>query len=240
MGRILKQPVVWVTGAGRGIGAELAKQFSYIGCRVALSSRTKNELKNIKNIITNDGGESEIYRCDIKNQRQVIKTHKKIVKHFGKIDILINNAGITSFKSFAETSAEVFNSIIQTNLFGAFYCTKQVLPDMMKMKNGLIINIASVAVNKVFSNSAAYSASKAGLVAMCEVMREEVRKFNIKIVSVYPGATATKIWSNKKLAKYKHQMSSPKSIAETILALYKLNHESCVEELTIRPIHGDV
>lgn len=238
--RTYKPPIVWITGAGRGIGAEIAKQFSYIGCKVALSARTISELRKIQSDIIKDGGTAEIFKCDVRNEKQIISTHNKIEKRFGSIDVLVNNAGITSFNSFAKTSLLEFAKIIETNLNGSFYCTKQVLPNMMEKKDGWIFNIASVVVIKTFINSAAYSAAKAGIVAMSKVLREEVRDFNIKVINIYPGATVTEIWPKERLSKYHDKMLNPRNIAETILSIYRLNNESYVEELIIRPITGDL
>lgn len=235
-----RQPVVWVTGAGRGIGREIAIQFSLIGCKVVLSSRTVRELNSVQKEITKLGGESFVFPCDIGKASGISKTHHLIEKKLGRVDVLINNAGNTSFKTFEKTSVEDFDSIVGINLRGSFLCIKEVLPIMIKRKEGWIINIASVVATKTFKNSSAYSAAKAGLVAMLRVLREEVRQHNVKIITIFPGATSTKIWGDK-LHKYSKKMMDAKSIAETILSLYRLKlKDAFVEELIIRPTLGDL
>ncbi|MDP2207509.1 MAG: SDR family oxidoreductase [Bacteroidota bacterium] len=235
-----RQPVVWVTGAGRGIGREIAIQFSLIGCKVVLSSRTVRELNSVQKEITKLGGEAFVYRCDIGKASAISKTHHLIEKKLGGVDVLINNAGITSFHSFERTSLKEFDSIVGINLRGSFLCIKEVIPNMIKRKEGWIINIASVVATKIFKNSSAYSAAKAGLVAMLRVLREEVRQHNVKIITIFPGATSTKIWEGK-LHKLSNKMMDAKSIAETVLSLYRLKlKDAFVEELIIRPTLGDL
>lgn len=235
-----RQPVVWVTGAGRGIGKEIAIQFALIGCKVVLSSRTVRELNSVQKEISKLGGESFVYRCDVGKASAISKTHHLIENKLGGVDVLINNAGITSYHSFERTSLKEFDSIVGINLRGAFLCIKEVLPDMIKRKEGWIINIASVVATKTFKNSSAYSAAKAGLVAMLRVLREEVRQHNVKIITIFPGATSTKIWGGK-LDKLSNKMMDAKSIAETVLSLYRLKlKDAFIEELIIRPTLGDL
>lgn len=235
-----RQPVVWITGAGRGIGKEIAIQFSLIGCKVAISARTVSELNSVQKEITKLGGEAFVFPCDIGKAPEIPKTHNSIVKKLGRVDVLINNAGNTSFKKFEQTSQKEFDSIVNVILRGSFLCIKEVLPNMIERKDGWIINIASVVAIKTFKNSSAYSAAKAGLVAMLRVLREEVRKHNVKVITIFPGATSTKIWGEK-LHKYSNKMMDAKSVAETVLSLYRLKlKDAFVEELIIRPISGDL
>ncbi len=235
-----RQPVVWVTGAGRGIGKEIAIQFSLIGCKVVLTSRTVRELNTVQKTITKLGGEAFVFPCDIGKGSETSKTHRLIENKLGTVDVLINNAGNTSFKTFEKTSLKEFDSIVGINLRSAFLCIKKVLPDMIKRKEGLIINIASVVATKTFKNSSAYSAAKAGLVAMVRVLREEVRQHNVKIITIFPGATSTKMWAGK-LHELSNKMMDAKSVAETVVSIYRLKlRDAFVEELIIRPTLGDL
>ena len=110
---------------------------------------------------------------------------------------LINNAGITSFKLAEENSINEINDIINTNLLGSIYAIKAVLPQMISNRSGTIINILSVVTKKTFTKSSVYSASKMGLLGYTNSLREEVRKYNIKVINVIPGATATPMWSKE-------------------------------------------
>lgn len=234
------QSIVWITGADSGIGKQLAIQFSLIGCKVILSARSAPKLEKTQKIIKQFGGESFVQRLDLSDIKQINRVYRTIENKFGHVDVLINNAGITSFKNFIQTSYKEFRNIIDINLVAPFVCIKHVLPGMIQNKNGWIINILSVTALKTFKNAAAYTASKNALRGMSNVLREEVRRYNIRVVSVYPGATATPIWGNN-LNKLKSKMMKPESIAEIIVSLYRLTpRDAMIEEIVIRPITGDI
>jgi 3-oxoacyl-[acyl-carrier protein] reductase len=232
--------IVWVTGSGRGIGKEIAKHFAEIGCRVVLTSRTLNELIKMQKEILSLGGEAHVFKCDISNEKDVKIVYKKIFKKLGAVDVLVNNAGITSFKKFESTSVKEFNSVIDVNLRGPFLCTSEVLPNMIKQRDGWIFNIGSVVAIKTFKKSAAYTAAKAGLIAMGNVLREEVRNYNIKVVNILPGATATSMWNNESLKKFSKDMINPRNIAEAVVSIYRQGKHSVIEQAVIRHISGDL
>jgi 3-oxoacyl-[acyl-carrier protein] reductase len=160
----------------------------------------------------------------------------------GDIDILINNAGISSFKKFIDTKPEVFENIININLRGPFLCIQSVLPGMLKKNSGIIINIISVSAIKTFTKSSAYAASKAGLLAMSRSLREEVRKYGIKIIDIFPGATETEIWSKDSRDKFRDKMMKTEDVAEAVFEVIKLsmNNRMHVEEIVFRPQEGDL
>jgi short-subunit dehydrogenase len=236
----IHRPIVWVTGASRGIGREVAKQFAFIGCKVCLSARNKKILQSVVKEITSLGGTAYSFPCDISNKNAVASTLKKIRQHVGEVDILINNAGISSFKSFLETPFKNFEKIIQTNLIGSAFMVKAVLPAMIKKKEGWIFNVISMVALKTYENSSAYTASKSGLLGFGKVIREELKEYNIKVINVIPGATATDIWHPKLREKYGFRMMKPKSVAEAILSVYQMPDDVVVDELVVRPILGDL
>jgi 3-oxoacyl-[acyl-carrier protein] reductase len=232
--------VVWVTGAGRGIGKEIAKSFAQIGSKVVLTSRSSGELVKVQKEIIDYGGEAHFFRCDISNEREVKVVHQKILKKLGSVQILINNAGITSFNKFESTPVKEFDTIIDVNLRGPFLCISEVLPGMISQRGGWIFNIGSVVAIKTFKKTAAYTAAKTGLIAMSDVLREEVRKYNIKVVNVLPGATATTIWSKDDLQKNSGRMMNPQSVAEAVLSVYRQGKRAVIEQVIIRSILGDL
>jgi len=237
---IIHRPVVWVTGASRGIGREIAKQFASIGCEVCLSSRDRKRLESAAEEIIKLGGRAHVFPLDVTNKKSIPSVVKQIQKKVGPVDVLINNAGITVFKTFVDTSLSEFKDIIQTNLNGPIECIKAIIPGMIKRKEGWIINIVSDAAIKTFEGSAAYSASKSGLLALGKVLREEVRKFNIKVVNVLPGAASTDIWDPKVRKRYSYRMMKAKSVAEAILSVYQMPDDVVVDEIVVRPVLGDL
>ena len=181
----------------------------------------------------------EIFPCNIASSANVDQTVKKILAT-NKINCLINNAGITSFKLAENNSINEIDDVIHTNLLGPIYSIKSVLPSMIKNGGGTIINILSVVTKKVFSQSSAYSASKHGLIGYTNSLREEVRKYNVRIINVVPGATQTPIWSSEMREKYGDRMMTPEEIAQVIVWLYLQKGNLVTEEIVLRPILGDL
>jgi len=202
----MKNKIIWVTGASTGIGKAIAEKFSSKGCTVVITARSKSRLDDIVKEIRLTGREAMAYVCDVSSERSVIHTAKKIQEKYGTIDVLINNAGATVFKSFLDTETKDYDNVIDTNLKGPFLCMKAVLPQMIRKKTGSIINILSVAANTTFENSSVYSASKAGMQAMASCIRKEVRKHNIKICNIYPGAVETDMWDIKARQQFRNRM----------------------------------
>ena len=234
------RPVVWVVGASHGIGKEIAKQFAIIGCEVCLSSRNRQRLHTATKEIIQQGGLAHDFPCDVTRPVSIVTAVERIRRQIGEIDVLILDAGATVFKSFDETSLKEFDDIIDTNLSGHIRCVKAVLPSMIERKSGWIFNISSNAAVKTFEGSAAYTATKAGLLGAMRVLREEMKPFNVKVINVLPGPVETEMWSEADRAKYSRQMMHPKSVAEAILAVYAMPDDVVVDEMIIRPIQGDI
>ncbi len=232
--------VVWITGASTGIGFELAKVFAKSGYIIVATARRKSRLVSLVNEIRFAGHEAYAFVCDVRSERSIISTKKKIIEKCGTIDILINNAAITAFKSFTDTKPPEFDDIIETNLRGSYLTTRTILPILMKKKRGHIINILSVAAHTVFKNSAAYSASKAGMLAMFNVLRAEMRKFNIKISNIMPGATDTPMWGQATRQKYSNRMMTPREVADIAFSVANQPKKVVIEDIIIKPIKGDL
>jgi 3-oxoacyl-[acyl-carrier protein] reductase len=230
---------IWITGASSGIGKAAAKEFARTGSKVFVSSRRKTELDRLNSELKDENLSVEIFPCNIASSSNVDQTVKNILSR-NKIDCLINNAGITSFKLAEENSTNEIDDIIHTNLLGPIYAIKSVLPSMIKHGGGTIINILSVVTKKVFSGSSAYSASKHGLIGYTNSLREEVRKYSIRIINVIPGATQTTMWNSKVREKYGGRMMTPEEIAQVIVWLYLQKGNLVTEEIILRPILGDL
>jgi short-subunit dehydrogenase len=236
-----KEPrVTWITGASRGIGRALADIFTSRGDIVIASARTESKLNELCRQISAARGTCEIMTCDVQSEASVFETAKKILELHGRIDVLINNAGVTYFREYLDTSIEEFDHVINTNLRGTFLTTKAVLPAMIQNQNGLVLNILSFVVKEVYTKSAAYSSSKAGVEAMMNVLRSEVRRHGINIVNVYPGAVSTPMWSQNQLEKFKNKMLTPKQVAEMLYQVSIQPPSLMVEEIVLRPQSGDL
>lgn len=234
------RPVVWVVGASRGIGRAIARQFALIGCDVCLTARNRTQLGSAVKEIRSLGGHANAWPCDITDARLVFSTERSIRRAVGSVDVLVNNAGVTVFKNFQKTSLKEFEAILDTNLLGQIVCVKAVLPSMIAGRRGWIFNVGSNAAVKTFVGSSAYTAAKAGFLGFSKVLREELKGYNIRVVSVLPGPTETEMWSREDRKRFRHRMMSPKSVAEAIVALYQMPPDVVTDEIILRPIQGDI
>lgn len=231
--------VIWITGASSGIGKATAKEFARIGCKVFVSARRVTELDRLNAELASENLSVVALPLNVASHQNVEQAAKKVLSE-GKIDCLINIAGITSFKSAESNSVNEIVDIINTNLLGSIYTIKSVLPKMIEKREGVIINLLSVVSQKVFTKSSAYSASKSGLKAYTDVLREEVRRHNIKVINVTPGATETPIWSQDIRKQYGERMMSPEEIARVIVWAFLQKGNLVTEEIVLRPVQGDL
>lgn len=234
----MNENITWITGASTGIGKELTYVFNENNRNTVISARREELLKNIKKEAE---GNSEILplKLDVSDYEAVLFAEKQISKKYN-IECVINNAGVTSFSKAETDSTKQIDEIIKTNLLGSVYVIKSVLPKMIERKKGLIINILSVAAVKIFLESSAYAASKAGLLAYTNVLREELREHNIKIVNILPGATKTPIWPNEALEKFSDRMMSPNEVAKFVYHIASLEKNMVPEEVILKPVKGDL
>jgi len=229
---------IWVTGASKGIGKAIAQELLRDDHKVAVSSRDKTLLDEVYGSVS---GETLIrIPLDVRSYEEVIDAANLIINKFGSIDVLINNAGVTKFKPVSETTIEEFDEIIDVNLKGVVNGIKAVLPHMTEKKSGWIVNIISVTVNKVFTNSGAYASSKAGVLALTNVLREEVRDKGIKVTSIIPGATGTEMWPAGVLEKYEERMMQADDVAKVVASVLRSPDSIMMEEVLVRPQLGDL
>jgi 3-oxoacyl-[acyl-carrier protein] reductase len=192
------QRTALVTGSTRGIGKETALLLLQKEFNVIISSRSQQSIDNvIQEIHDKFPSKKEnilVLKCDVSQQSDVKSLVDISIKTFGKIDILINNAGIVYFKSIMDTTAEEWNNTIDTNLKGIFLFTKEVLPYMLENKSGsIIINVSSGAGKSGFPNLSAYCASKFGVIGFTESIANELADNNVKVMAICPGGVDTKM-----------------------------------------------
>lgn len=236
----MSEKVIWITGASTGIGKEIATEFSKAGHIIVATARRKSRLVSLVSEIKFAGREASAFVCNVASERSVQNTAKRIRELYGRIDCLINNAGVTVFKNFIDTKVHEFDYVMEVNFRGAILCMKSVLPQMIKNKRGHIINILSVAANTVFEESSIYAASKASLLALSNCVRAETRRYNIKITNIMPGAVETAMWDSKTRQKYKNRMLSPADIAKITLQAFEQPKKVLIEDVIVRPIKGDI
>ncbi len=236
----LENKVIWITGAGRGIGKAIAEAFGKEKAVLALSSRTEKEIKSLADSIDNNGGNASFFECDVSSETDIKNTFDTIEKKLGTINILINNAGVARFMPLLETSTKDWDMMMNINLRGTFLCTKAVMPSMIKQKSGHIVNLVSVAGIQPFSNSSAYCASKYGMMGLTAVTREEGREHNIKVTAILPGAVDTSIWEKIEGDFDRSKMMPPEDIANCVISACKQSGKTLVEDIMIRPAAGNL
>lgn len=230
---------IWITGAGRGIGAAIAK---HLGSdhHITLSGRTASTLQHVASGLPPSN--VFIAPCDVADPQSVNSAHSSAVQHFGAVDVLINNAGNGVFADLVDMSITDFDAQIAVNLRGVFLCVKEALPQMLKRERGMIITINSVSAITAFSGCTAYGASKAGVLALTRSLRQEVRSKHVKVADILVGATETDIWSQEDRAANGSRMMQASDIADAVQMLLTSydNPRTHIEEILIRPQLGDL
>ena len=186
--------VILITGASRGIGKEIARRLAQDGNAVIVNyNKSEEQAQKLQQENLN----IEIYKADVSQREEVHKMIENILNKYGKIDVLVNNAGISESKVFTDVTDEDWNKIINTNLYSAFCVTQEVLPNMIHNKKGCIINISSVWGIVGASCETIYSIAKAGMDGMTKSLAKELGPSNIRVNSIAPGIIDTDM--NKKL-----------------------------------------
>ena len=184
--------IVLVTGAGRGIGASIAKRFASEGAEVIVNYSGNDEAaQKTVDEITSTGGQAQKYKCSVNDSESVKVMIDEIIKEFGRIDILVNNAGITKDGLMLRMTDEDFDRVIDVNLKGTFNCTKYVSKYMLKQKSGKIINISSVVGLSGNAGQVNYSASKAGIIGITKSAAKELSSRGITVNAIAPGFICT-------------------------------------------------
>lgn len=227
----LKDKVVVVTGGTKGIGRAIAEESLKNGAKVFITARNREEIKRAVAELSQIG-QIEGEQCDVRSFEQVKMMLDETERVFGGIDVLINNAGIGSFKTVEETEPDDFRAVLETNLFGVFYACHAAIPKMKQRGGGYIINISSLAGTNAHPRMAAYNASKFGLNGFSEALMQEVRHDNIKVSYIMPGSVNTEFGDGAPKPDYALQ---PADIAQIVLDLLQMPDRALPSRVEVRP-----
>ncbi len=193
MSNNIEQKVVVITGASSGMGESAARRLAAEGARVVLGARRTDRIDAIAAEIDEEGGAALAVSTDVTDRDQVAHLVDTAVGTYGRIDVLINNAGVMPLSPFDRLKVDEWDQMIDVNLKGVLYGIAAALPHMKEQKSGQIVNLSSVAGHKVFGGSAVYSATKSGVRALSEGLRQEVKPYNIRTTIISPGAVKTEL-----------------------------------------------
>ena len=228
-----KQKIAIVTGASRGIGREVAKELAESGITVIANyNKSEEEAKKLQQELEEQNFKLEIFKADVSKREDVKKLVEYTIEKHGKIDILINNAGISEYKLFTDETDEDWDKLINTNLYSAFAMSQEVIPNMVHNKKGCIINISSIWGIVGGSLEVFYSISKAGLDGMTKALAKELGPSNIRVNSIAPGMINTKMnskFTEKEIEEIKEEiplerLGNPQDIAKCVKWLIDDNY----------------
>jgi len=222
-----------VTGATRGIGFAIARALADAGATVAICGRSQGHVDDAVRRLTNGSKRKVVGKAaDVRVSTDVAALFDWLDSEVIGLDILVNNAGVGVMKSTAELTVQDWQQTIETNLSGAFYCSREALSRLKKRSGGYIINVGSLAGKNAFAGGAAYNASKFGLNGFTEAMMLDHRYDNVRVTHIMPGSVDTEFSSGSAKADWK---IAPEDIGEIVLMLLRMPERTLVSQVEVRP-----
>ncbi len=229
-----------ITGASKGIGKAIAQKFAGNGYSLYLCARTEGPLKTLaESLIVTYPSINVYYRtCDVSVKEEVQSFASWILSKTDTIDVLVNNAGTFIQGHVHDEPEGILEELMATNLYSAYYLTRALTPYMKKKRSGHIFNICSIASLKAYEYGGSYSITKYAMAGFSTNLRDELKQFNIKVTSVFPGAAYTASWDTSDIDP--DRLMKAEDIAELIYTSAHLSPQACVEEIVVRPQLGDL
>src|SRR6185369_14468757 len=229
----LTNKVAYVTGGSRGIGYGIAKSLLDAGMKVAVTSRYMKVAKEAAESLSKDNSKILPLESDVASLASEIKSVKSVIDHFGRLDVVVANAGVGHLLPIDQLTEKHWKETIDTNLTGVFNTVKASI-DALKKTEGYIITIASLAGANFFENGAAYNASKFGLVGFTQAVMLDLRKYGIKVTTIMPGSVAT-YFNNHVPNPADAWKIQPGDIGQVVLDLLNMNPRTLPSKIEIRP-----
>jgi NADP-dependent 3-hydroxy acid dehydrogenase YdfG len=233
---ILAGQTAIVTGASSGIGMAVARLLFSEGCSVAVVGRNGDRLKSAVKGIASD--RYLIVECDVRDDVAVSAMVASVEQVWGRVDILINSAGLFQTAPLAETTNALWDDMWQTNVNGTFYPTRAVVPGMLKRGTGTIVVMSSVAAHRAYSGNAAYSASKYAVTGFARALSSEVRRKGVRVINVMPGPVNTPIWGEKDTPMARDEMLTAQEVAQATINAMTVSGTQVIEDVLLLPQRG--
>lgn len=241
MNQGIEGKVILITGGGTGIGAEAARLLAERGARVAIAGRRKDKLDGVVEQIAAAGGAARAYALDVTDKRQVEAVVAAVVADFGRIDVVVNNAGLMPIRPMAEVNTDEWDAMIDVNLKGTLYGIAAALPRFLAQGSGHVINLSSVAGLKVFApGGTVYSGTKFAVRAISEGLRHEVGAA-VRVTSIEPGAVESELklgtsgGASEAVLDFYRQAIPAASVARAIAFAIEQPHDVDINEIVLRP-----
>jgi len=223
-----------VTGAGRGIGRAIAKALASKGAQVFLAARTASQLESAAEEIRCSGAAAVPVPTDLSDERDIRSLFDRIGNEAGRLDILINNAGVGIYGPVVDFTSADFDTVMRVNAKAAFLCCQQALRLMIPKKSGTIINISSVVGFKGYPNQAAYTASKHAVLGLTKSLAVEAQEHGIRVSAILPGGVDTEMVAKARPDLDPNILLQPEDIAHTVLFLLSLSDRAAIDQIYIR------
>lgn len=228
-----------ISGASKGIGKAIAEKFAATKNNIFICSRNENVLTDTTNDLNKkNNNRVKSFVADLSDKSDILKFANWILDRGDGVDVLVNNAGDFIPGSIYNEEEGTLEKMISVNLYSAYYLTRALLPAMMKKKSGHIFNMSSIAALGAYHNGGSYSISKYALTGFSKNLREEMKSFNIKVTTIYPGAVYTSSWKDSGVLP--QRIMEADDIASMVYAASLLSPQACVEDIVIRPLPGDL
>ena len=230
----LEGRVAIITGASRGIGRAIALSLADQGARLSLAARDESALHGVEAEIEARGGQAACFPTDVSREGEVVRLVQDTVARFGRLDIVVNNAGLGIFGPLAEMTSEQWDSVMAVNARGPFLLCREAIPHLRQQPQSFIVNIASVVGIKGYANQAAYSASKHALMGMSAALAKEVQPDGIRVHAICPGGVDTPLVRQARPDLDPSVLMKPEEIADLVLFLLTRRGNAVIDQIHAR------
>ncbi|HEY8491700.1 MAG TPA: SDR family oxidoreductase [Dehalococcoidia bacterium] len=232
----LKGSVALITGGGRGLGEATCRALAAAGAAVAVGDVRMDQAERVALEVRADGGDAMPLRLDVADEDQAEEAVRQTVARYGRLDVLVNNAGVDVTLPFDELSIQEWDRILAINLRGPFVMAKYAFPEMRRRGRGHIVNVVSTAAKRAWANASAYHATKWGLLGFSHALHVEAREHNVKVTAVVAGGMRTPFLLERFPDIDVSTLQNPANVAETIRFILTLPDETVIPEVLVLPL----